>query len=770
MKNNYALLESGWIPGHPLAFKPNAVGKIQLYGSVADSVGDFVGDVVGGAVDIVGDVVDVAVDVVEDVADTVVSTVETALDNPIATIATVAAAATGQAYLIPYINGANTLAQGGDFEDALKSAAVSYAAQGVGSYVGDQLGTALEYGTDLGSSQTGMLAAQTGDMLGGTTSGTIGGAAGAAAAGATAAALSGGDVDQAFINALGNYLVRTGVRYSLNEAGKLVDEFGREAPPEVVDEIMADAEYQVDPYEVDNIGNIPQEDILGRLDPYEVDNIGNIPQEDILGRQPTYSDTIDNGDGTTTQVFDDGSTLTVDANDNVVSSTTVDGETIYPTLPDVLGPDPYEVDNIGNIPQEDILGRQPTYSDTIDNGDGTTTQVFDDGSTLTVDENDNVINSTTVDGETIYPTAPYVPEVDPYEVDNVGNVPEEEILGGVPEVDPYEVDNVGNIPEENILGEVPAVDPYEVDNVGNIPEEDILAGDDTLDKLGSAAGNYFKNQFTNALTNQITGGLGLRPSGSTGMRPVARPSVGLPGSLGIYDLLGSLGFDPSQMPSATPSVQSAPATDEPLRLWDPGIDSDWAPLTKIGGLGFAGKYLSPDDTQYINKNTEERDRMIEEARLRGWMTDEERQTIENDSQFFDYDVGSGFDQVDATAGMTPWLTPGFAEGGLADHNPEFYSEGGASIAHRYVKGDGDGTSDSVPAMLASGEFVIPADVVSGLGNGDNDAGAKVLDEFMKSIRHHKRSTDPQELPPDSKGALTYLSEAQKKVGKKHGRS
>ena len=40
-------------------------------------------------------------------------------------------------------------------------------------------------------------------------------------------------------------------------------------------------------------------------------------------------------------------------------------------------------------------------------------------------------------------------------------------------------------------------------------------------------------------------------------------------------------------------------------------------------------------------------------------------------------------------------------GGLIDA-PEFYSEGGASMANRYVKGQGDGTSDSIPAMLANG--------------------------------------------------------------------
>ena len=95
------------------------------------------------------------------------------------------------------------------------------------------------------------------------------------------------------------------------------------------------------------------------------------------------------------------------------------------------------------------------------------------------------------------------------------------------------------------------------------------------------------------------------------------------------------------------------------------------------------------------------------------------------------------------------------------HNPQFFSECG--LNHRYVKGDGDGTSDSIPAMLANGEFVIPADVVSSLGNGSNDSGAKVLDEFLNTIRTHKNKHDAKHLPPDSKGALGYLLEAKRKA-------
>jgi hypothetical protein len=67
-------------------------------------------------------------------------------------------------------------------------------------------------------------------------------------------------------------------------------------------------------------------------------------------------------------------------------------------------------------------------------------------------------------------------------------------------------------------------------------------------------------------------------------------------------------------------------------------------------------------------------------------------------------------------------------------------------------------------MLANGEFVIPADVVSKLGNGSNDAGANVLDEFLSTIRQHAQNHDPKKLPPASKGPLAYLLDAKRKVG------
>lgn len=78
-----------------------------------------------------------------------------------------------------------------------------------------------------------------------------------------------------------------------------------------------------------------------------------------------------------------------------------------------------------------------------------------------------------------------------------------------------------------------------------------------------------------------------------------------------------------------------------------------------------------------------------------------------------------------------------AGGGLAGLNA--FKSGGEP---RFLKGGGDGMSDDIPAMisgrqkaaLSDGEFVIPADVVSHLGNGSSRAGAKKLYKMMDNIR------------------------------------
>ena len=85
------------------------------------------------------------------------------------------------------------------------------------------------------------------------------------------------------------------------------------------------------------------------------------------------------------------------------------------------------------------------------------------------------------------------------------------------------------------------------------------------------------------------------------------------------------------------------------------------------------------------------------------------------------------------------LYQGYAEGGhLGD-----YSDGG-----RLLKGPGDGVSDDIPAQigarqparLADGEFVVPARIVSELGNGSTDAGAKRLYAMMDRVQNNRRKS------------------------------
>lgn len=85
-----------------------------------------------------------------------------------------------------------------------------------------------------------------------------------------------------------------------------------------------------------------------------------------------------------------------------------------------------------------------------------------------------------------------------------------------------------------------------------------------------------------------------------------------------------------------------------------------------------------------------------------------------------------------------------SSGGISDLGT--YSDGG-----RMLRGPGDGMSDSIPGMiankrparLAEGEFVVPADVVSHLGNGSTDAGAKQLYAMMNKVRQARTGTKKQ---------------------------
>jgi hypothetical protein len=88
--------------------------------------------------------------------------------------------------------------------------------------------------------------------------------------------------------------------------------------------------------------------------------------------------------------------------------------------------------------------------------------------------------------------------------------------------------------------------------------------------------------------------------------------------------------------------------------------------------------------------------------------------------------------------MTGAVVEEYAAGGIA-------ALGGYSDGGRLLMGPGDGMSDNIPARigkkqparLADGEFVVPADVVSHIGNGSTNAGAKRLYSMMDKVRQNR---------------------------------
>ena len=100
--------------------------------------------------------------------------------------------------------------------------------------------------------------------------------------------------------------------------------------------------------------------------------------------------------------------------------------------------------------------------------------------------------------------------------------------------------------------------------------------------------------------------------------------------------------------------------------------------------------------------------------------------------------GAGLDSLAAQYGISPQMvsqarqTYGFSAGGPTE----------MAVGGKLLSGHGDGMSDSIKAnisgsqeaRLGDGEFVVAADVVSGLGNGSTDAGAKQLYSMMDKVR------------------------------------
>lgn len=225
---------------------------------------------------------------------------------------------------------------------------------------------------------------------------------------------------------------------------------------------------------------------------------------------------------------------------------------------------------------------------------------------------------------------------------------------------------------------------------------DDLGDFEGIDMTGGGAGEPAKDDGTGFDGIDMTGGgagktLGIfdQLSSATGLSPGLLKL--LAGSLGLGGLGSLLGQQQQQAPAPTPYTGA---------LSNIKMGANYTPYTykPYAGGGAVGEMLNNDQ----------------------------------------YTMAVGY--PDYASNFSPAGTA-MAAGGIA-------SLGGYSDGGRLLRGPGDGVSDSIPAVignkqparLADGEFVIPARIVSELGNGSTDAGARQLYAMMDRIQAARRKT------------------------------
>jgi hypothetical protein len=232
------------------------------------------------------------------------------------------------------------------------------------------------------------------------------------------------------------------------------------------------------------------------------------------------------------------------------------------------------------------------------------------------------------------------------------------------------------------------------------------------------------------------------------------------GNLGSFGQIGASGFGNAALPGAAdiagagaqvfpPSVSSvAPAAVSPAVTTPP---SSFTPKT---GFMDVFKGSGQDDTREFGKRLG--DFLVQNPTKSAMMGSAATNTLLNPPTVDMPDTRYEGSLRRFRFNPSTYRSSYMAEGGIADLPASKRYTGGGHLGGysdggRMLKGPGDGMSDSIPARigsrqparLADGEFVVPADVVSGLGNGSTDAGARQLYSMMDKVRKARTGTKKQ---------------------------
>jgi len=262
------------------------------------------------------------------------------------------------------------------------------------------------------------------------------------------------------------------------------------------------------------------------------------------------------------------------------------------------------------------------------------------------------------------------------------------------------------------------------------------------DKINLGASNLGSTAGRGAFMNQLGGGSGLLKTGLAAAAPALLTSGNQP---------------------------TSGATDDkvmPQRLqYNSGIATNPFPQPDVPGYGDMGQNFGRQQNYFPTAGFQ--NITAEQAKqMRGYAGGGPVEAMSNANAL---GANTGYPQADigGHAYATPWQTPvsqnvvhgaadtgvnsmtgemnEFAKGGLSSASAHLgdYSDGG-----RLLKGPGDGVSDSIPATignkrparLADGEFVVPARIVSELGNGSTEAGARKLYAMLDRVQAARKKS------------------------------
>ena len=673
-------------------------------GAVADAVSDL-GSSVSDTVSDVGDFVeDTGQAVIDEVVTPVVESVQKTYDafeeDPVGTSVKLAAAASGNPYYVLAANTAVEVANGAELDEALEkgatAAAKTYVAQEIGRAVGkevnagvDSAGAASTYGTDVGSQQSNMLAAQDAGM--GTAGDVAGNVAGKIAGGTAAGVVMGQDPLTALTN--------SGISAGTSAVTSQIPGFDQLSPTaqRAVNATVAATLMGGDPTQalVNAAINAGIGEVKAQYKAAQMAEVGGT-------RGP---DNIDAGGG-----FNPA---------GPISSTSELADQVIPKGVQVAGPL-----DAASLNRVDVSGA-PMYAESSAAKNYTPPFGY------------RLMSSAEVDNK---PAGAFY---DP--TTNAWLAPDNEAVAGLQQELMKGPEDYGKLVEEpseqtNVIPEkpnqVPVVDTEFTPDL-KTSQEDFLAsiGIDPNSVSSTPA------QETDPLA---------------GMTEAPKPIQTTSSDQAYWD---AIGIDPNSL-SSMPAMETDPLADiipvtqqptlaelsksltstptstpvKPVSVSTPsstGSGFNFGNAALIGGAALGLGALASDSSGSA------------------------AQTAEYKPQILSWNPRPWVAPIDGAAQGQAMLDPRFvsaAQGGLMSlASGGISSLGGYSDGGRLLKGPGDGMSDNIPASisnrqparLADGEFVVPADVVSHLGNGSTDAGAKVLYKMMDQVRRARTGNPKQ---------------------------